>query len=98
MARTYLGRAVYWTGIYLVDGLLVDSGPPNLAREVSHLVRELGARQCVTTHHHEDHSGNHALLASALRITPLAHASGLDRIAHTEQHPPLYRRVAWGVR
>ena len=33
MARTFLGRAIYWTGVYYVDGLLVDSGPPNLAHE-----------------------------------------------------------------
>ena len=31
MARTFLGRAIYWTGVYYLDGLLVDSGPPNLS-------------------------------------------------------------------
>ncbi len=98
MARTFLGRALYWTGVYLVDGLLVDSGPPNLARDVRRLVSELGVRQCVTTHYHEDHSGNHALLAGALRITPLAHAVGADRLAQRDVAPQLYRRLAWGVR
>src|SRR5947207_2187855 len=38
MARTVLGKAMYWTGVYLVDGLLVDSGPPNLAGDVRWLV------------------------------------------------------------
>ena len=98
MARTVLRRAFYWTGVYLVDGLLVDSGPPNLARDVGRLVRELGVRQCVTTHHHEDHSGNHGLLARELRITPLAHASAIRRLAEPEARPQLYRRVAWGAR
>ena len=98
MARTVLGRAIYWTGVYLVDGLLVDSGPPNLARDVRRLVGELGVRQCVTTHHHEDHSGNHGLLARELRITPLAHASAVARLAQPEARPQLYRRVAWGPR
>ena len=98
MARTVLGRAIYWTGVYLVDGLLVDSGPPNLARDVRRLVGDLGVRQCVTTHHHEDHSGNHGLLARDLRITPLAHASGVSRLALADTHPQLYRRVAWGAR
>ena len=27
MARSLLGRPVYWTAAYLVDGLLIDSGP-----------------------------------------------------------------------
>jgi len=98
MARTVLGRAVYWTGVYLVDGLLVDSGPPNLARDVRRLVGELGVRQCVTTHHHEDHSGNHGLLARELHITPLAHPSAVARLAEPEGRPQLYRRVAWGAR
>ena len=98
MARTFLGRAIYWTGVYLVDGLLVDSGPPNLAREVRRLVGELGVRQCVTTHHHEDHSGNHGLLATELRITPLAHASAVPRLADADTHFQLYRRMAWGRR
>jgi len=98
MARTLWGRAIYWTGVYLVDGLLVDSGPPNLARDVRRLVSELGVRQCVTTHYHEDHSGNHGLLAAELRITPLAHELGLGRLARRDSHPQLYRRVAWGIR
>lgn len=97
MARTAFGRAVYWTGVYLVDGLLIDSGPPNLARDVARLVGELAVRQCVTTHHHEDHSGNHDLLGR-LQITPLAHPSGLATLAAVEFRAPLYRRVAWGVR
>src|SRR3989454_2519481 len=98
MARTVFGRAIYWTGVYLVDGLLVDSGPPNLAGDVRRLVSELAVRQCVTTHHHEDHSGNHGLLAGELRITPLAHASAVARLALADTHPRLYRRIAWGAR
>jgi glyoxylase-like metal-dependent hydrolase (beta-lactamase superfamily II) len=98
MARTILGRAPYWTGVYLVDGLLVDSGPPNLARDVRRLVAELGVRQCATTHHHEDHSGNHGLLARDLGIIPLAHALAVPRLAQVDADPLLYRRMAWGVR
>jgi glyoxylase-like metal-dependent hydrolase (beta-lactamase superfamily II) len=97
MARTYFGWASYWTGVYFIDGLLVDSGPPNLAREVVALCRELGVRQCVTTHHHEDHSGNHGLLREQLHITPLVHASGVGLIAQPETNPQLYRRMTWGV-
>ena len=96
MARTFLGRAPYWTGVYFVDGLLVDSGPPNLAREVARLCHELAVRQCVTTHHHEDHSGNHGLLREQLGIRPLAHSLGVPRIAAPES-PQLYRRTTWGA-
>ncbi len=95
VARTYAGRALYWTGVYFVDGLLVDSGPPNAAREAGCLFADLGVRACATTHHHEDHSGNHALLNERFSIVPLAHAAATGRLARPE---PLqfYRRLAWG--
>jgi glyoxylase-like metal-dependent hydrolase (beta-lactamase superfamily II) len=98
MARAWMGRAIYWTGVYFLDGLLVDSGPPNLAREVARLCRELEVRQCVTTHHHEDHSGNHGLLHEQFHITPWAHARGIQRIAYPEPPRFLYRRATWGIR
>ena len=97
MARTLLGRPVYWTGVYFVDGLMVDSGPPNLAREVARLCGELEVRQCVTTHHHEDHSGNHGMLRERFHIVPLAQAGGVVHIAAPDSRPQLYRRVAFGV-
>src|SRR2546422_7491795 len=40
IAITVLGRAIYWTGVYLIDRLLVDSGPPNLAHD------EIGRASC----------------------------------------------------
>lgn len=97
LARGFLGRALYWTGIYFLDGLLIDSGPPNQARAVARLCGELPVRQCITTHHHEDHAGNHDLLRQHFHITPLAHASGVARIAQPETRPQLYRRTVWGV-
>jgi glyoxylase-like metal-dependent hydrolase (beta-lactamase superfamily II) len=95
-ARTFAGRAVYWSGFYFVDGLLVDSGPPNVSREVAALFAELGVRACVTTHHHEDHSGNHALLQERFGIVPAIHPLGIERVARRERLQ-LYRRVAWGT-
>ncbi len=87
MARTAFGRALYWTGVYFVDGLLVDSGPPNMRREVARLVAELGVRQCVTTHHHtgdlylaprlkvlRDDEDVHAMVGSLRRLVALAPA------------------------
>ena len=43
---------------YVVDGLLIDSGPPRLQRQVVADLKELSIDQMVVTHHHEDHSGN----------------------------------------
>jgi glyoxylase-like metal-dependent hydrolase (beta-lactamase superfamily II) len=86
---------MYWTGLYSVGGVLVDSGPPNIGAEAARLFRELAPRACVTTHHHEDHIGNHALLAGQFNVVPLIHPRGIARVANPERLH-LYRRVAWG--
>lgn len=96
MARTLGGRALYWTGVYFVDGLLIDSGPPNMGGEADRLFRELRVRACATTHHHEDHAGNHALLAERFGIVPLVHPLGVPRLA-APGPLQLYRRAAWGT-
>jgi glyoxylase-like metal-dependent hydrolase (beta-lactamase superfamily II) len=95
MAKTVGGLGLYWTGVYFVDGLLIDSGPPNLQVEAERLFRELRVQACATTHHHEDHSGNNALLSARFGITPFAHPLGIGRLA-APAPLHMYRRVAWG--
>ena len=41
MARRLMGWPAYWTGAYLVDGLLVDCGPPATARQDINSSRDL---------------------------------------------------------
>jgi glyoxylase-like metal-dependent hydrolase (beta-lactamase superfamily II) len=95
MARTVLGRPLFWTGAYLVDGLLLDCGPPATARE---LVRALEGRPLeglVLTHHHEDHVGAAPLLAAARGLVPRAHREALPLLEHGFVQEA-YRRVVWG--
>jgi hypothetical protein len=39
-ARPLLGRPLYNTHFFLLDGLLVDTGPHNIAAEIRPLLRE----------------------------------------------------------
>ncbi len=96
VARTFRGRALYWTGLYSIGGVLVDSGPPNIRSEAERLFRELSPRACLTTHHHEDHTGNHDLLVHRFNLVPLIHPLGIARVA-TRERLQLYRRMAWGT-
>lgn len=95
VARTYAGRALYWTGFYFIDGLLVDSGPSNIRHEAERLFSGLDIRASVTTHHHEDHCGNNALLADRFGIIPMAHQNAAGKLASPERLQ-FYRRAAWG--
>jgi len=65
MARRLLGWPAYWTGAYLVDGLLVDCGPPATARAFVEALAARPVEALVVTHHHEDHMGAAAARSAA---------------------------------
>ena len=96
MTRSFLGRALYWTGCYLVDELLLDCGPPALAADLARVLEGRALRGLALTHHHEDHMGGAALLARRRGLTPMAHAAALPLLegGFTVER---YRRVAWGM-
>jgi glyoxylase-like metal-dependent hydrolase (beta-lactamase superfamily II) len=95
MARAVLGRPLYWTGAYLVDGLLLDCGPPALARDLLRALEGRAVDALVLTHHHEDHAGGAALLARARGVRPRIHPAGIAPVR--EAAPiPIYRRATWG--
>ncbi len=95
MARRLLGMPAYWTGAYLVDGLLVDCGPPATADAFVHALAGRPVDALVVTHHHEDHMGAAAALRAARGIEAQASAEALPLLAHGYVQEG-YRRLAWG--
>jgi glyoxylase-like metal-dependent hydrolase (beta-lactamase superfamily II) len=95
MARPLLGRPLFWTGAYLVDGLLLDCGPPATASELVKLLEGQPLDGVVITHHHEDHMGGAALLAARRGLVPRIHPRGA-RLLEGGFAQELYRRFVWG--
>jgi glyoxylase-like metal-dependent hydrolase (beta-lactamase superfamily II) len=97
LARTVLGRAVYHTAAYWVDGLMVDSGCAYSAAELLRETASLPIDQVVNTHSHEDHIGGNGLLQRERGARILAHALALPVLANPRLLAlQLYRRVFWG--
>jgi len=96
-ARTLLGRPLYFTAAYLVDGLLIDTGCAHTADELLKLLSGTRIELIVNTHSHEDHVGANAALQSRSGADILAHPLALPYLADPRKrclHP--YQRIVWG--
>lgn len=96
MTRKILGRPVMKVGVYVVDGLLIDTAPRNLRAAMQEVLDTETIGQIALTHHHEDHVGNAALAAQRVGNAPRIHAAGVNLVERAP-HLPLYRRVVWGT-
>lgn len=100
MGRTIGEQTVYTMACYLVDGLLIDSGPYHTGEEFLAALQDHPVEHLVNTHHHEDHIGNNHLLQTELGLPPAwAHPLGLSLIrnpAPWAKKMQAYRQIAWG--
>ncbi len=99
MARSFLGKPLYWTAAYWVDGLLIDTGPRSAAPELLRILKQVPVERIVITHGHEDHTGGLATLQSAYpKAAIYASARTIPLIENpTLLNMQLYRRVIWNV-
>jgi glyoxylase-like metal-dependent hydrolase (beta-lactamase superfamily II) len=97
LGRTILGRGLYFTAAYFVDGLLIDSG---CAYTVDALVKALDGsivKTVVNTHSHEDHVAANAYLKKKYSAQILAHELALPVLVKpgaVRLRP--YQHVLWG--
>lgn len=96
MSRFPAVKPPYCVAAYLVDGLLIDSGPAHVAAELTEFLKSQDLGIIVNTHYHEDHIAANALLKerkSDLKI--YAHPRAVDRINKEATLYP-YQEHVWG--
>lgn len=99
MARAVFGRPLYWTAAYLVDGLLIDTGPVCTAGELVNMLNGAQVQQIAITHSHEDHIGGLAAVRARFPGIPVyASRAALPAIEDPSLlHMQRYRQLVWGV-
>ena len=82
---------------YIVDGLLIDTGPSVLAKESRVFFKNNHIEQVALTHVHEDHTGMAGWLQKNMGIPIYLHKDVISD-ALQEGSYPLYRHFMWGKR
>jgi glyoxylase-like metal-dependent hydrolase (beta-lactamase superfamily II) len=95
LSREMNGKPLYWAAVYLIDGLLVDTGPRHTAEELVNFLEGQNVKFAVNTHYHEDHVGANYLLQKRLGIEIYAPPREVPLI---NQVPKLlqYQDMVWG--
>lgn len=83
--------------LYLVDGLLIDTGPSKKADILTSLLSQWEFNQVVLTHHHEDHTGLAPWIQSQKRVPLYIHENGIE-LCQKRAKLPFYRYMFWGKR
>jgi ribonuclease/clavin/mitogillin len=80
---------------YLVDGLLIDSGPAHTAEELTAFLNNKKITTVVNTHFHEDHISANKFLQDRYSVEIFAHPLAVDKINHPATLYP-YQEEVWG--
>lgn len=94
MTRVYFGREVLPVYCYVVGSTMIDTGISSVAPEISEAARDARVESAYLTHHHEDHSGNAALLAGR-GVRVFASSDGV-KLARNRLPRKFYQHALWG--
>ncbi len=90
-----VGPPIMSVHMYLVDGLLIDTGQRNMRKHVMRLLRDKKIRNIALTHHHEDHSANAAILRKHHGAVVYAHHLARRKMRRISPILP-YQHLMWG--
>jgi glyoxylase-like metal-dependent hydrolase (beta-lactamase superfamily II) len=81
--------------LYIVDGLVIDTGQHHMARAVLGLLKDRHLKLIALSHHHEDHSGNAALISNLHKIPVIGHPLTAEKLRFGFSIRP-YQHMVWG--
>jgi ribonuclease/clavin/mitogillin len=81
--------------LYFVDGLLIDTGPMRVKKNLIPIFQSLPISQIVLTHHHEDHTGMSSWIENHVKKPIFIHKTGISDCQQPSSIP-FYRKVFWG--
>ncbi|WDP91399.1 MAG: MBL fold metallo-hydrolase [Desulfobacter sp.] len=82
--------------VYAMGNILMDTGQAHMGPEALNIARENGIQRIYLTHHHEDHSGNAALIFRETGAEVYGHELARKKLAAPYKILP-YQKYVWGA-
>ena len=95
--KTMVGRSGMTVYLFMVDGMLIDTGPQILESELIAFYDQYDFDFVILTHSHEDHSGTAPWIERNKNVPIYIHPKGISICEKTGDYPE-YRQNAWGNR
>ena len=97
MGRSMGPVVPYTVHAFLVGDTLIDTGTTYACSEFMYALGGRSINAVINTHHHEDHTGNNALLQKMSGSVIYAHEKALPFLAHPHMiRLKFYQRMVWG--
>lgn len=81
---------------FSMGDIMVDTGQSHMGREALAIARERKIHRIYLTHHHEDHSGNAALIRSETGARVFGHPCARKKLSAPYPILP-YQKIVWGA-
>lgn len=81
---------------YLIDGLLIDTGPPKLTKQLIAWLERQKINHVFVTHHHEDHSGNVSPIEARFRNKSYGSKKCTELVANYI-YTSIPQKIYWGA-
>ncbi|AXF55030.1 MBL fold metallo-hydrolase [Salicibibacter kimchii] len=91
------GQKINTVYAFLVDGMLIDTGPKHMEAELIPFYEAHAIDFVTLTHSHEDHSGTASWMQENRDVPIYVHPKGIDICARDWPYPK-YRQMTWGKR
>lgn len=90
-----IGRPLMHAHFYMVGNLLIDTGFRNMRKAALGLIEGRKVETVLLTHHHEDHSGNAAMIRKRHGATVCGHPLAVEKMKKPYRILP-YQHIMWG--
>ncbi|MCP3875925.1 MAG: MBL fold metallo-hydrolase [Desulfobacteraceae bacterium] len=90
-----LGPPLMTVYCYVIGDLMVDTAQSHMQKQVLSIAKAQKIKRICLTHHHEDHSGNAAVIHKTLNAMVYGHAITIKKMAVPFNILP-YQKYVWG--